>query len=709
MPRGDPLRAPRVRAVLPGWSPILTRDLRPLFDPRSVAIVGASSTPGKWGYWLGAGALLGEDRRSVYLVNRNGGEILGREAYRSLAELPEPPELVVITVPATAFDEAVEDAVKAGAKALVVISAGLGEGGPEGRAREQAAVQRIREAGALLVGPNCLGLFDAETNLHLSSNSVPSGSIGFISQSGNLALEVGMLADDAGLGYSRFVSLGNQADLEVAELIDAFAEHEPTHLIAVYCEDFRDGRAFAGAAQRAVEGGKPVLLLAGGGTAASARAARSHTGAMVSELVAVDAACAAAGIQRVATPKELVDVAAARLGAPPARGRRVGVVADGGGSTVIAADLAAAHGLDVAEVSEQTAAAIAELLPPTAATKNPVDLAGGGEYDVFNFARVVELLLRADELDIVFLTGYFGGYSTYSEEHAAREVEAATAMAGYARDLEKPLIVQTMYWRSAAADALREGRMPVYRDLEGSLAAIASLVRAGSTRPAGVPELPQPSALVEARGYWAARELLERGGVEFAEARKARTRDEALAAADDLGYPIVLKALALEHKSDAGGVALGLIDAAALEEQLSRIATLEASEYSVERTAPIELGIELIVGARRDPRFGPVTLVGMGGLYTEVLSDVAAALAPVDEAEAERLIRSLRAAPLLEGARGRPALDVAAAARATACLSRVAAAHPEIDEVEINPLLVLPDGALGLDARIVLGRGGDAS
>jgi acetate---CoA ligase (ADP-forming) len=221
------------------------RDLRALFDPRSVAIVGASNTPGKWGYWLGKGALLGEDRRAVYFVNRNGGEILGRQAFRSLAELPEAPELVVITVPAGGFEAAVEEALEAGAKALVVISAGLGEGGPEGRAREQAAVERIRAAGALLVGPNCLGIFDAESNLHLSSNSVPSGPIGFISQSGNLALEVGMLAGDAGLGFSRFVSLGNQADLEIAELIDEFAGHESTRVIAVYCEDFRDGRDFA--------------------------------------------------------------------------------------------------------------------------------------------------------------------------------------------------------------------------------------------------------------------------------------------------------------------------------------------------------------------------------------------------------------------------------------------------------------------------------
>ena len=682
----------------------MTRDLRPLFDPRSVAIVGASNTPGKWGHWLAGGALKGEDRRAVYLVNRNGGEILGRTAFRSLAELPESPELVVIAVPAGGFEEAIDAALDSGAKALVVISAGLGESGSEGRERERAAVERIRAAGAILVGPNCLGIFDAGTHLHLSSNSVPSGPIGLISQSGNLALEVGMLAEDVGLGFSRFVSIGNQADVEAAELIDAFAAHEPTRVIAVYCEDFKDGRAFARAAARAVKAGKPVLLLAGGGTTASARAARSHTGALVSDLVAVEAACAAAGIQRVSTPKELVDVAFALLSSPPARGERVGIVADGGGSTVIAADLASAHGLELPQVGENTVSALRDILPATAATANPVDLAGGGEYDVFNFARVVEILLRSEELDTVFLTGYFGGYSTYSEEHAAREVEAATAMGRFAADTGKPLVVQTMYWRSEAAAALRAGGLAVYRDLEGALHAIAALVRAGTEPRGAVPELPQSAEPVAATGYWDARELLEAAGVEFAQARRAQTREDALAAADDLGYQVVLKALGELHKSDAGGVAIGLVNPGALEAELAQMATLSASEYSVERTAPVAHGIELIIGSRCDPRFGPVTLVGMGGLYAELLGDVAAALAPVDEPEAERMIRSLRGAPLLTGTRGRTPLDVEAAARATAALSRAAAEHPDIDELEINPMLVLPDGAIGLDARIVIGE-----
>lgn len=681
----------------------MKRDLTPLFDPRSVAIVGASGTPGKWGHWLSRGALEGEDRRAVYLVNHNGGEILGRSAFRALSELPEAPELVVITVPAEAFDEAVDAAVEAGAKALVVISAGLGEAGPAGQARERAAVERVRAAGAVLVGPNCLGIFDAGTNLHLSSDSVPSGPIGLISQSGNLALEVGMLAQDAGLGFSRFVSIGNQADVEASELVDELALHEPTKLIAVYLEDFKDGRAFARAAGRAVEGGKPVLLLAGGGTAASARAAKSHTGALVSEITAVDAACAAAGIQRVATPKALVDVAFALLTAPPAAGGRVAVVADGGGSTVIAADLAAAEGLELPELGDQTAAELAALLPPAAATRNPVDLAGGGERDVFNFARVVEILLRAAEVDVVFLTGYFGGYSSYSAEHAAREVEAAQAMAATAGTVRKPLVVQTMYWRSAAAGALGAGGLPVYRDLEGALHAIAALVRAAETRPLAVPDLPEPAreTLREA-DYWQTRALLEAAGVEFADARRAGGPQEVLAAAADVGYPVVLKALGRLHKSEAGGVAVGVPDAAALQSELSRMATLSPTEYSVELTAPVGEGIELIVGARRDPRFGPVTLVGMGGLYTEVMRDVAVALAPVDEADAEQLILSLQGAPLLTGARCRAPLDVRAVAKSTAALSRVAGEHPEIDEIEINPLLALPEGALGLDARIVL-------
>ncbi len=223
----------------------MARDLSPLFEPRSVAIVGASAEPSKWGFWMARGALAGAHRRTVYLVGRSGGEVLGRPVLRSIGEVPEPPDLVVLCVPAAALEQAVEESLAAGARALVAIAAGLGEQGADGKARERAIVERVRAAGALLVGPNCLGVFDAAAELDLASNELPAGPVGFVSQSGNIALELGLLLADVGLGYSRLASVGNQADVDATELVAAFAAHEPTRVIAVYCEDFRDGRAFA--------------------------------------------------------------------------------------------------------------------------------------------------------------------------------------------------------------------------------------------------------------------------------------------------------------------------------------------------------------------------------------------------------------------------------------------------------------------------------
>ena len=678
------------------------RDLRPLFEPRSVAILGASNDPAKWGNWLARGALRGERKRSVYLVNRSGGEILGRPAFRALAELPEPAELVVVAVPAAGFEEAVDDALAAGAKAIVGISAGLGELGEEGQARERAAVERVRAAGAVLLGPNCLGVLDATAELDIGWNELPHGPVGLVSQSGNLALELGLLLSDYGLGFSRFASLGNQADLEAAELLTAFAEHEPTRVIALYCEDFRDGRAFARAAEAAVAAGKPVVLLAVGRSEATARAARSHTGALVSDTAAVDAACRAAGVFRVSTPRELVDLAHALCAGPRPRGRRVAVVGDGGGHGVIAADVAIGLGLEVPPFTDGLAGRLGEVLPPRAATRNPVDTAGG-EGDFWTYERLPRVVLESGEVDAVLLTGYFGGYGQ-DEELRESELEVAQVIPRAPAESGRPLVVQTMYAGSPAAATLRAGGVPVYREIEAAAGVVARLAEWHERPRRGVVLLPAPASppVVDA-GYFAARELLAAGGVPFAPACRVGTVEEARAAAAGVGYPVVLKALGLLHKSDAGGVVLGIETEAELERMFADLAThLSPEAYSVERMASLGEGVELIAGCRRDARFGPIALVGLGGLYAELLKDVAVALAPVGESEAEELLRSLRGAPLLLGARGRPAVDIGAAASAVAALSRVAAERPEIAEIEVNPLLVTPGGALGLDARIVL-------
>jgi acetate---CoA ligase (ADP-forming) len=677
------------------------RDLSPLFEPRSVAIVGASNDAAKWGHWLARNAVKGEHLRPVFLVNRNGGEILGRRAYRSLDELPEPADLVVLAVPAGGFAEAVDAALDSGARGLVGITAGLGETGADGRAYERAVVDRVRSAGAVLLGPNCMGLVDAHSELELSTNDMPRGTIGLVSQSGNVAIELALLAAEAGIGFSRFASIGNQADLEAADFVRDLTVHEATQLIALYCEDFKDGRDFAEAAHASVAAGKPVVLLTVGSSDAGARAARSHTGALVSDRVAVEAACRAAGIELVSSPKELVEVAQALAAGRFPAGRRTAIVSDGGGHSALAADLAVAHRLELPPLSDDVAQALAPTLPASAAAANPLDLVD--DEDLASFPAATKVFLGRPEFDAVLLTGYLGGYAEYSPELGAREVEVARELVAAARSADRPFLVHTMYARSPAAEALREGGVPLYADVDAAVRVLARLADRADRPPRGLPGLPSPEdgrALAE--GYWSARELLADAGIEFVDARWAGTRDEALAAADALGYPVVLKAIGPAHKSDAGGVAVGVSGPKELETHLSRMSELAVDGYSVERVAPVAEGVELIAGARRDPRFGPVVLVGLGGLYAEILEDVAVALAPVTAEHAEDLIRSLRTASLLEGARGRPSLDVAAAARAVGALSYVAAARPDVQEVEINPLLVTPAGALALDARVVL-------
>jgi acetate---CoA ligase (ADP-forming) len=674
------------------------RDLRPLFAPRSVAVVGASADPSKWGNALARGALRGAHRRSVYLVNRSGGEILGQQALESLSELPGPAELVVLSVPAGVFEESVDQALAAGARAIVGISAGLAEHDEQGREVEARVTERVRAAGAVLLGPNCLGVFDAEEELDLGWSALPPGRIALVSQSGNLALELARLAAALGLGFSRFASLGNQADLVAADLLEDLASHEATRVIALYLEDFRDGRAFVSAAAAV---GKPVILLTGGVSDRSAQAALSHTGALVSDARAIEAACRAAGITAVRTPKQLVDAAQALVHRRAASGRRVAVYADGGGHGVIATDLLVAAGLDVPGLSARTQDVLREQLPPNANVTNPVDFAGGGERGLFAYADVGRSLLASGDVDAVLLTGYFGGYGVDTPELVDEEVGAAGALAAAAREHAALLVVHTSYPASPAAAELRRGGVPVYGEIESAVGSIALLCER-DTPGAPPPELELEPLAPPDPTYEGARAFLEAAGVPMTEARPAASEDEALAAADELGYPVALKATDVSHKSDVGGVVLDLTSADAVRQACEELMRrLGSTRLSVEAMAPVERGLELVVGTKRDLRFGPVLLVGLGGVYAEVLDDVAFALAPVDEQEAERLIRSLRAAPVFDGARSRPPLDVPAAARAAAALSRAAAACSGVAELEVNPLLVLPEGAIGLDARVV--------
>ncbi|MFI0766517.1 acetate--CoA ligase family protein [Streptomyces sp. NPDC021218] len=679
------------------------RDLGPLFSPNAVAIVGASNDQTKWGNWISVQALRMRQRRPVYLINRRGEPVLGERAYRSMAELPQRADLAVIAVPAAGFESAVEDALAAGARAIVGITAGFAELGTEGEARQTALARRVREAGAVLLGPNCLGVLDSGSELYLSSNPLPPGPVGLISQSGNMALELSRILAERGLGFSRFASLGNQADLTVADLIRAYTVHPETKLIAVYSEDFGDGREFVAAAAEATTMGKPVVLLTVGASEASVRGAKSHTGALVSDSSVIDAACRAAGIDRVASPRQMASLLEALhlFGAAPAR--RVAVLADGGGHGSVACDLAERYGLSVPEFDPELSRLLRGHLTPSAGVGNPVDLAGMGERDVTSFARVLGDLLDAPDTDSVLITGYFGGYGEYSAALAAAEIETAAEMGELVRDRCKPVAVHTMYPYSDAAEELQRRGVPVFRAIEEAARSLGMLARRTAADPALRP-LPDPLPPVADDGYWSARELIRIAGVHFPAAHLVTTVEEAVAAAREIGGRVVVKALGLLHKSDSGGVALGLEGDPAVRATVADMAErLSPPGYCVEAMADLRDGVELIVGVRRDPRFGPVTMLGLGGVTTEVLRDVAFALAPLTPGQARELLGRLRSAALLHGVRGRPAVDLDALARTIAVITEVAAAHPEIAELEVNPLLATPRGCHGLDARIVLG------
>jgi len=669
-------------------------------DPASVAVVGASADPAKWGYWLARGALRGVHRRGVHLVNRRGAVVDGVASAASLRELPEVPELVVLCAPATAVPEVVDEGLALGVRGFLGITAGIDrEHGRPGLEAELGA--RIRAAGARLVGPNCLGIYDSANDLELAWGNFTPGALGIVSQSGQLGLELAGLAGESGIGVSRFVSVGNQVDVSTAEVVADLIDHARTAVVVLYLESFRDGRELVATLSELRAAGKPVVVLAVGASEASRAAARSHTGALTAPTDVADAACRAAGAVLVQTPAQAIDVAQLLRGAPRPVGRRVAVVGDSGGQGAVAADVLSRHGLRVPALSDATAAAVAALLPPGAEVGNPVDLAGAGEQDLTSYARIVDRLLRSGEVDAAVLTGYFGSYGTDTESLVGAELQVVGALGDAVHATGLPVVVHSMSADSPAVRALREHGLPTYHTIDAAVRSLGLAIELALREPRAV-ELPAPAAEAPVEGYLAARELLASLGVRYPGARPVRDGDTVLAAAGELRAPYVLKAAWLEHKTEAGGVVFGLADASAAAAALDELrGRLGDGVYVLEELDDRADVVELIVGARQDPSLGPLVLVGFGGTTAELDRDVTVELAPVTVEVAEAALRRLRAFGLLTGWRGRPATDVAAAARVVTAVSRLIAERTEITECEINPLRVGPDSALAVDALLV--------
>ena len=493
-----------------------------MFDPRSIAVVGASADASKWGGDLALRLSRTSAGRELYFVNRRGGELYGRPVYASVGELPEAPELLVVATPAGTFDAVLDEALALGSRAFVGIFAGLGEAGADGRSRQREAVRRLREAGAVLLGPNCMGLADTAAGFQgVAYLDIPSGDVGLVSQSGAMGEEFVARSLDWGCGFSRYVTLGNQADLTAAEVLAGFAGHEPTQVVALYVEDFVDGRALAAAAAAVTGSGRPVVLLAPGRSEAGARAARSHTGALVSSSAAVDALCRASGVVRAATPRELFELAMALRGRP-LRSRRVAVISDGGGPGGIAADTLHDAGFEVPAFSAGAAAAMCEAVPGCTGA-NPVDFALA-TIEPDNFARAVPALCDGGEVDAVFAVGQLGYWSARFPEFPQTrkaEVRAAEALAAAAVARDMPVVACTVYPDAAPAAALRAGGVPVYREIASGVAALDALATVAERPAAGVPlRPPAERPLPPDPGYLASREALAAAGLSFPAARQ---------------------------------------------------------------------------------------------------------------------------------------------------------------------------------------------
>ncbi|MBC7763527.1 MAG: acetate--CoA ligase family protein [Candidatus Saccharibacteria bacterium] len=685
---------------------VVCRDLSALFDPSSIAIVGASNDSRKYGNWLAVRAVRDQSLRPAHLINRSRTTILGRPAAPSLTSLDGPVDLAVIAVPAAGFDEAIDDAIAARAKAIVAITAGLGEVGGEALARQNALVARLRAAGIPMLGPNCLGVLDNTTGLDATVNKFRPGSVSIISQSGNVAIDLAEHFSEQGLGVSRFASLGNSADLDVADLIDSCIDHEGTAAIAVYCEGFKDGRKFAAAAARAADAGKPIVLLSVGRTAASQRGAASHTGSLVTSHVVLESVCEATGTEMVSSPLEMANLLQALVRTRQPTGTRVAVLADGGGHASLASDSLEAAGLRVEEFSPSLSSQIAGELPPTAGVSNPIDLAGAGEQDITSFTRVVKRLVESSETDAILMTGFFGGYGDYDPAVLPDEVQVGFDIGALIAESGASFTAQTMFADSAPAAALRESGIAVYRNVEHAAWAMSRLARRGRSQRHPLPEMPESAQTpLTETGYWDSRRALSAAGIPFVPGAEVSSIDELMAAVAGLEFPVVLKALGDIHKSDNGGVILNIAGPTELLAAWNDVqGRLAQPVCSIEEMANLAGGVELIVGVRVDPTFGPIVLVGIGGTYAEIFKDTRCALGPITPDQATSLLLSLRGAVLLTGYRGKPAIAVDLAANVIATLSVFAAEHPEIQEIECNPIAVTPTGVLALDARIILSR-----
>ncbi len=696
---------------------------RAFFEPRSVAIIGASSDPSKLGYAIVDNMTRYGYKGHVYPINPKGGLILGLQAYASVLDVPDEIDLAVMVIPAPRVAAVMEQCGEKGVKGVIVITAGFKEVGGDGMKMERALIEIAQKYSMRMIGPNCIGIIDTVIPLNTSFTAgMPRpGNIAFMTQSGALAQAVLDWAEGQGIGFSRFVSIGNKADANENDFIEAWGDDEHSKVILAYLEDIRNGTEFMAKAKRvAREKHTPIIAIKSGTTDAGTRAISSHTGSLAGSERAYDAAFKQSGVVRANSIESLFNYSIAFAYQPLLRGNRVAVVTNAGGMGVMATDAVERAGLKMARLAPETINALMRDAPDIASALNPIDVRGDAYEDRYEIALRHALadsnvdaaiaILIPQELTPVKKSARV--IAQVAKEFAAQEKTMIAVFMGEERSREgvKILIengVPNYAFPERAAEAL--GAMWQYRqwlDRTVEEPPRFEIERAKIRATIDMVRADHRTALVESE----ARAIVDAIGLRVPQTTLARNADEAIAAAQRIGYPVVFKIASPDilHKSDIGGVKVGIANDADARDAFDLITYRaqrfmpDAQIWGVTVQQMIPAGREIIIGMSRDPQFGPLLAFGLGGIYVEVLKDVTFRIAPITARDADEMMNEIRGASLLRGVRGEVPSDLKAVRDVLLRVSQLVSEFPEIVELDVNPLIVHAHGAVGIDVRVVV-------
>jgi acetyltransferase len=698
-----------------------------LFCPRSIAVVGASRKVGSVGHALVRNLIYGGYTGVVYPINPKAKGILGIPSFKDLSVLSEPPDLVVVVVPAPLVERVVLQAAEIGTRHVLVISAGFKEIGGEGLEREQRLRDIARENGISILGPNCLGLINTAPEVSMNAtfgrDIPPHGCLGLISQSGALCAALLDYAKGRGIGFSRFVSCGNKCDVDEVDLLQWLARDAQTRAIMMYVEDISSGPRFLAAAHAITRGPnpKPILLIKSGRTAEGAAAAASHTGSLAGSDEIYNALMIQSGVFRVESVGELFDLAEVFTDPALPQGRQTAIVTNAGGPGIMATDACIRSGLTLAKFRDYTKKSLQFQMPMVGSIKNPVDVIGDARHDRYRAAldavtadegvdQVLVIVTPQTMTNVMEIAQVVGETKEFCAKPVAACLMGLEDVSSGVELLQRKYGVPTFAFPENAVRALAaksrfgewvRSKDRGYKRFDVDAAAVGKLF--DDELAAGRPQLIELRAL----------ETLKHYGFPTVPYALARTVDEAVAAAAELGYPVVMKIAGpkILHKTDIGGVKLDLKDEAAVRtahgvmlESVRKHLGADVEIWGVVIQKMLPRGKEVILGSTWDARFGPLLMFGLGGIYTEALRDVAFRLAPIRENEAEEMIQEIRTIKLLQGVRGEPPSDLKAVADCLLRLSQFVTDHPRVHELDINPLIVYPSGkgTMVADARIIL-------